>query len=435
MSVRSKRVICGAVTLSLASLIGVALSAQGLGKPAPSPKAAVKAGPSVQLARSVQLASPHQSSLPSLSSLSLNRALGLQAGQPGAKKPGMVEDVFKNIQVLKGMPVDDFIGTMGIMSAALAFCCRDCHPGAGSDAVVWEMDTPRKKTARKMVAMVQKLNKENFNGRQVVTCWTCHRGRDFPVVTMEMDTVYGESTVQLDDVLTPVTGMPPVKQILDKYIAAIGGEQRVNALTSYIATGRGEEFSGQGGGAQVEIFAKFPDSRATYLHFPDDPTRGDSTRTFDGKTGWMATPLTAVRKYELLGTELDGARLDAQLGFPGQIAKVLTNLRVGPDTSVNGKGAYVVQGNGQKGSFASLYFDRQSGLLLRIVRYVNTAIGRVPAQFDFDDYRDVSGVKMPFSITFAWLDGRQTITLTDVKVNVPIDAAKFGEPNPMAASK
>ena len=88
----------------------------------------------------------------------------------------MVEDVFKNVQVLKGIPVDDFMGTMGIMSAALGFCCSECHTGAGTDLVNWEIDTPRKRTARRMVEMVSAINRENFMGRQVVTCWTCHRG-------------------------------------------------------------------------------------------------------------------------------------------------------------------------------------------------------------------------------------------------------------------
>src|SRR5437763_10151470 len=107
------------------------------------------------------------------------------------------------------------------------------------------------------------------------------------------------------------------------YCAANVGYKRVGAVKSFVAKGTGEEFSGQGGKAQVEIDAVAPDKRATYLSFPEDPSRGDSTRTFDGKTGWMATPLAAVRKYELNGSELDGERIDAQLSFPTQIKQVL----------------------------------------------------------------------------------------------------------------
>src|SRR5580704_8936532 len=86
------------------------------------------------------------------------------------------EQAFKNVQVLKGIPVDDFVGTMGVMSAALGFDCSECHTNAGTDKVDWAADTPRKVTARKMVTMVTNLNRASFGGAQVVTCWTCHRG-------------------------------------------------------------------------------------------------------------------------------------------------------------------------------------------------------------------------------------------------------------------
>src|SRR5208283_6105440 len=92
-------------------------------------------------------------------------------------KPQMADDVFKNIQVLKGLTVDDFMGTMGLFSAALNVCCGDCHTGAGGDNAKWDDDSPpRKKAARRMVEVMNKVNRDNFGGAQVVTCWTCHRG-------------------------------------------------------------------------------------------------------------------------------------------------------------------------------------------------------------------------------------------------------------------
>jgi hypothetical protein len=95
--------------------------------------------------------------------------------------PVLAEEVFKNVQVLKGISVDDFLGTMGIMTAALQFDCSDCHVGAGTDKVDWAADTPRKRRARTMVTMVATINRTNFGGRQLVTCWTCHRNRDKPL--------------------------------------------------------------------------------------------------------------------------------------------------------------------------------------------------------------------------------------------------------------
>jgi hypothetical protein len=151
--------------------------------------------------------------------------------------------------------------------------------------------------------------------------------------------------------------------------------------------------------------------------------------------------------YQLSGVELDGATLDAELGFPGQIKQVLTNLRVSLPTTISdlsgpssqtatesgvGLGqdrlVNVMQGTGPRGMLVTLYFDQKTGLLMRMVRYGKTQIGRVPTQIDYSDYRDVGGIKMPFHMTFAWLDGRDAIQLSEIQTNVPIDDAKFGRP-------
>src|SRR5215468_11362189 len=128
--------------------------------------------------------------------------MGNAAGAPQAPAPqGNSDQVFKNVQALKGIPVDDFLQTMGLMTAALQFDCSDCHVGAGTDSVDWAADTPRKRTARRMVNMVASINKDNFGGRQVVTCWTCHRNRDRPLTTPLMETIYGSPALLSDDII------------------------------------------------------------------------------------------------------------------------------------------------------------------------------------------------------------------------------------------
>ena len=92
----------------------------------------------------------------------------------------------------------------------------------------------------------------------------------------------------------------------------------------------------------------------------------------------------------------------------------------------------VVQGTGPRGLLVTLYFDQQSGLLLRELRYGISPIGRVPTQIDFGDYREVNGIKLPFRITYAWLDGRDSIVLNEIQTNVPVDEAKFGRPAPLS---
>jgi photosynthetic reaction center cytochrome c subunit len=352
----------------------------------------------------------------------------LSVGLAAQDRPTVSETVFKNIQVLKGLPVDDFMDTMGIMSAALGFDCSECHMNAGTDAVKWEADTPKKLTARRMSLMVSAINRSNFSGRQVVTCWTCHRGRDIPVTTPSIDTVYGEPLLASDDIFTQsFPGEPTADQILDKYLQALGGADRVAGVTSYIATGTSEGFRGFGGGGRVQIFAKAPDQRATTIRFAENIGRQDAIRLFDGRNGWVSAPLAVVPEYALGGSELDGARVDAQLAFPAQIRKVLSQLRVGPPDNINGRDVHVVQGNGSRSLVATLYFDKETGLLVRMVRFGSSPIGRAPTQVDFADYRDVAGagIKMPFRWTFGWLDGRDTFELKEVRVNVPIEAGVF----------
>jgi len=376
---------------------------------------------------------------------------GSLAGQPAPQeKPLMAEQVFKNIRALKGIPVDDFLQTMGIMAAALQFDCSDCHVAAGTDKVDWAADTPRKVMARAMVNMVANINKTNFAGRQMVTCWTCHRNRDKPLVTPTMEIMYGMPVLEPDDVITQVPGLPSAESILDKYIQASGGARLLSGLTSISGKGTSVGFGGFGGGGDVELVAKAPDKRATIIIFKEQTGRGDEIRAYDGRSGWVRTPLNAIGEFQLLGGDLDGARFDAQLSFPGRIKQILTNLKSGPPTTITDLPAPtsqsavqadaalgqshvvdVVQGNGPRGLLVTLYFDKQTSLLLRELRYGNSPIGRVPTQVEFADYRDLNGIKLPFRITYAWLGGRDSIVLNEIKTNTAVDETKFGKPAPL----
>jgi photosynthetic reaction center cytochrome c subunit len=358
--------------------------------------------------------------------LPFERVAYAQAQPKGAQPGQMSEAAFKNIQVLKGIPVDEFMGTMGLFSAALSFCCKDCHTGAGTSNPKWEADPPRKIIARRMVQMVSTINQQNFNGRQMVTCWTCHRGGQSPAVTPPIDTIYGTPTFTPNDVLPPATadaGTPPADQILDKYIQGLGGAARLAQLTSYTAKGTSHLF-GEVQEDPTEIAARAPNQLATLVHQKE----GDLARTYDGRAAWVMLPLTVVGEYPLNASALEGAKLDAQLAFPGGLKQFFSSWRASYPTTLDSKGVYVVQGTGANGLVATFYFDKQSGLLTRMVRYAASAMGRVPTQIDFSDYRPVNGVMMPFKWVYGWVSGQEEYTLTAVQPNVPVEAAKFAKP-------
>jgi photosynthetic reaction center cytochrome c subunit len=346
-------------------------------------------------------------------------------GQTAPDRPLMSEDVFKNVQVLKGIPVNDFMGTMGIFSAALGMSCEDCHRSGDSSWANYATDSPRKQVARSMVVMMATINKTHFGGRQAVTCFSCHRGSDRPKVTPNLNALYDAPPPDDPrDIVEQAKTSPTAEEVLNKYIDAVGGAARVATLTSFTAKGTSVGYGPDSDQRPVEIFAKAPNQRTTIVHTPS----GDSTTTFDGRTGWLAAPHRPVPVLALGGADLDGLRLDAELSFPARIKQVATKWRVGQQIAIDGRDVQVVQGTGAGGVTATLYFDAENSLLVRQIRYVESPVGRIPTQVDYSDYRDVSGVKLPFKWKVTWLDGRDTIELSEVRANVAIDAARFTKP-------
>jgi len=350
-----------------------------------------------------------------------------QGVSPAAgKKAG---EAFKNVttSTLKELSVDDFVASMGLISANLGLDCADCHPNAGTDKADFVIDTPRKITTRRMVEMVATINRTTFAGVQRVTCWTCHHGRITPATTISLDAWYDVPNIELDDTVRQEQGQPTADQVLDKYVAALGGAQRLASVTSFVATGSAIGYGELGGNAEFTLFAKSPNQRAILISYKDTQ-RPSSSWTFDGRSGWIKTPRGLLGEYELIGSELDGARFEAQLAFPGQLKQALSNWRGAATRSLGDRDFVVVQGTGPRGFLATLYFDPKTNLLSRLVRYGPSPIGRMPTQIDYADYRDVEGIKFPFEYKFTWLDGRYTAKLSKIETNVAIDATKFGRP-------
>jgi hypothetical protein len=319
------------------------------------------------------------------------------------------------------------MGTMGFFSAALGMNCTDCHVDeSGGNWAKYADDNAKKQTARRMIQMVTALNKASFGGRQLVTCNTCHRGTRQPNVMPSLALLYG--TPPPDEPGEPfdqAPGQPSADQILDKYVQALGGAQRLARLSSLAARGMYKGFDDVDT-SPVEIFAKAPRQRTTIVH----TLNGNSITTFDGQAGWIAAPEAEkpVPLLALTGQELDGVKLEAELFFPAQIKQALAKWRVGAPITLGDREAIPVQGTTAGGATATLCFDSESGLLVRLVRFAESPVGRIVTQIDYADYRDVSGVKMPFRWTVSWLDGRSVFELSDVQTNVAIDAAKFARP-------
>jgi hypothetical protein len=345
----------------------------------------------------------------------------------------LAEQVFKNVQVLKGLTVNEFMGTMGIFSSALGMSCEDCH---AADDRAWEnfaVDNPRKRMARRMVTMMQEINKTNFGGRQMVTCYSCHRGADKPRTASDLEQLYG-GFPQPDPnyVITQAPGQPMAAAILDKYLAAVGNPQRVAGLTSFTAQGTAVGYGPESAEERkVEIYAKAPNQFTTIIHTGN----GDITRVTNGVNAWLAETLRPVDVLPLAGKDLDGAKIDAVMLFPNNIKTALTRMRVGLPSVIDDQDVNHVQGNAPGGTVVSLYFDDKTGLLRRMLRYVDSPVGPLLTQWDYEDYKDVNGIKMPHKLTHTWLDGREIIDLTEIRANATVEAARFAKPKAAVAPK
>ncbi len=348
-----------------------------------------------------------------------------QTGTP--ERIPLSEEVFKNVQVMKGIPVDQFMATMGVFSAALGMSCNDCHAADDRNWDGFAIDNTKKRTARRMVTMMAAINKDNFGGRQLVTCYSCHRGADRPRATADLAVLYGTfpSPDPNEIFAASVPGAPTADSVLDKYIQALGGTQRLAALTSYTATGTSVGYGPEAAEMRpTELYAKAPAQRTLIIHTPN----GDTSAVYDGRMGWSAAPLAPVKVLPHEKEELDGLRLDALMAFPGQIKQAVGRWRVGFSSTIDDRDVEVLQGTTPAGTTATFYFDKQTGLLTRWVRYSNSPVGRLSTQTDYSDYRDVAGVKVPYHMVVTWLDGRETIELSSIRPNVPVDAARFAKP-------
>jgi hypothetical protein len=362
------------------------------------------------------------------------RAASPQGAQPAAAAPSagervpMVEETFKTVQLLRGIPVDTFFEVMGTFASSMGNDCTFCHASNSAlNKSAFAEQTPRIMKARQMIQMMQGINKQYFGGAPRVTCFTCHGGSNVPKADPSFMSQYGEPVLDPDarDFLTDSS--VNVNQVWDKYMQAIGGAEKLAKLTSYAAKGTYSGFDTDRSTVPIELYAKAPNQETVVVHL----TIGASTRVFDGKNAWVAGPEQPLPLLTLTTGNVDRARLSALANFPLGLRQAYPNWR-GGRTILNDKDVFVLQATVNGDRVAQLYFDPMSGLLVRLLRFTITPIAFVPTQLDYADYRELPGlgVKVPFSRTLTQTYMQMTLQFTDVQANVPIEAARFAKPAP-----
>jgi outer membrane lipoprotein-sorting protein len=350
-----------------------------------------------------------------------SNAYAQHGATPGAAGPSPedsakpAEQVFKNVQALKGIPANQFIPAMQFIANSLGVECEFCHVQNAFD----KDDKKPKQTARKMIEMQMAINRDNFKSQPDVTCFSCHRGAHAPVgvpIIAEEE----PKRLELQKAETPAPALPATDQILDKYVQAVGGADAIQKNTSRVQKGTISFGSQQ---FPVEVVAKAPNKRISTVHTPN----GDNITAFDGHAGWIGNPGPRPPR-EMSAPENEAIGFDATFYLPTELKKMFTQFRVRPADKIAGHEVYQLIGTNAGTPPMRLFFDKESGLLVRSIRYAETPLGRNPTQVDYADYRAEGGVKLPFQWTIARPLGRFTIQVTDLQQNVAVDDKKFEKP-------
>ncbi|HEY3138468.1 MAG TPA: c-type cytochrome [Blastocatellia bacterium] len=322
------------------------------------------------------------------------------------------EQVYKNIQVLTGLPASQLDGVMYFMSASLGVACSYCHTNP------WDSDEKTSKlTTRRMIQMMRTINKENFSGNNVVNCYTCHRGQTQTATSPPANPL----SLQPDagtTVSKPTTPLPSSDEIIERYIREIGGQVAINNIKTRVS--RGTETTTDGATAVTVQIETYQTAENKLLITRKDQ-RGEAVVAFNGATGWIKD---GGGQREMNAKELDAAHKDADFFRFLKIKTTYPQTRTLGREKLGDREAYIVGATSTDGSREKLYFDTRTGLLLRKYVAFNTAFGTIPEITDFDDYREVSGVKLPFTIIWSRSPFSSARKFAEVKVNIKFEMPK-----------
>jgi hypothetical protein len=348
------------------------------------------------------------------------------ASRAAAQRPSVAEpqekpaeQVYRNVQVFKGLPASQLYPAMNFISAALGVACTHCHVPNQFE----KDDKAAKQTARRMIEMTRTLDRNSFGESQTITCYTCHRGQPQPVSVPAIASAAAPE---------PITGAPPtVDQLLEKYLTALGGKAKLERITT--VTMKGTEAASGGANNQaartLEVYSKAPNR----LLLVNTQGNDKAVRAFDGEMGWQQF---GGRTMGMSATDLGMIQREAQFDRHYNLRAQYTQMAVTGKARIGEREVWVIEATpvetriGPMGLAREwLSFDTQTGLLVRRQIEAKTALGRIPFAHDFEDYHEVNGVQWPFTVRQVFPGFSVTQRFTEVKLNVELEDERFKRPN------
>jgi len=352
-----------------------------------------------------------------------------RAQAPPVDKP--VEQTRKNIQVLKGLRESELYRVMNFMAVSIGKQCNFCHltngkdPKTGQTIWVWESDQkPEKQAGRRMLSMVLLINGSNkidFT-QNSVTCYSCHRGQTTTAGLPSMP-LAKSGHEGLNDSAPPAPApraRPSVEEILARYVQAIGG---ANASSTKTLVMKGTRVASQNRTASNEISLSLPDRLLIVATTP----QGSVRQILAGDNGWV---LNGANLRTLSVTEAADARRVLESIFGVVKVRYAPGMQLAGVEKIDGRDMWVVATSTPEQT-VTYDFDADGGLLRRKRTINHTFALPIPEQIDFEDYRDVDGVKVPFTIRSSAIDTYDswTRTFTEIKRNAPVDPSAFAMPS------
>ena len=281
---------------------------------------------------------------------------------------------YKSIRILKEIPSTEVIPAMAVIAGSLGVTCSHCH---GAEWV--SDDNPNKQKARQMIEMTRRVDKE-FGGQGLITCNTCHQGHAVPPSVPLVENAGWNKPVT-----AAAAPLPSLENIIDRYVAAMGGKPALEQIKTRTIAGAVTRMNGRTPpvSGEFEATASLPGSGQVNTEFSYPPeAEGEMVYSF----------IRPLRIREL---------------YPG--------MEIAGRVRLAGKDAVAVRATTTRGAVHTLFFDEASGLLLRRYSEKPTALGQLPEEFDFADYREVKGVQVPHLITWSRADYRVVFLVKSVE--------------------
>ena len=332
------------------------------------------------------------------------------------------------LQVLKDVPESQLFMVMNAVAESLGVGCDHCHVRGKPDPVTlsggWQWDSDDKAAkvkGREMMRMVRELNTARFGGRLVVTCFTCHRGG---LRVLNLPPVPAASPA------APAPPLPSAAEVLAKYVAAVGGPGAATRFSTIVMEGRDVRPEGWyeravGRNGPFKIVMKGRDRFRMEFAVPPDPS---GIQVVTGSTGWASRGDTVLRS--LPADAVGRVQRVAARFAPLKVTEPVEALRVERVERIGGRDTYAVSVAANAPATRMYFFDVLSGLLLREVTTTPMVLVPLQQQVDYEDYRSVDGVMLPFTVRTS--DDAQydtsTRTFTSITHDVPIDDVLFAVP-------